>query len=214
MLGIVHGARQTNLVPLTPEKSSLTSPWCSEPWRPYLAPLPDGSMNRISWLAPVQHRRRRVELVVELCGQRPELGGALVGDDGWRHGGRVGDGQLDQPGLIGLEHAGAHIGVLRAAIADARPAVLRGRQRDLVCAGPGQRLLVGGLHAAVEVSHLRVVADQLLRPICGFGAVDPRRRRRCSGSGRWMGCFRAAGARTRAVTMTASSLIRADYRLH
>ncbi len=83
--------------------------------------------------------------------------------------------------------------VLCAAIASARPAILRGRQRGLVCAGSGERLLVGGLQAAVEVIQLRIVADQLLDVFRRFGAVESRRGGRCGGARGWM-CFRAAGA--------------------
>src|ERR1700677_740540 len=98
---------------------------------------------------PVEHCRLRIELVVELCGQRPGVRGALVGDDGRGHGGRVSDCQLHQSRLVGLQDAGPYVDVFRTTVAHRRPAVLRGRQRALVCARTSQRLVVGGLQPVV-----------------------------------------------------------------
>lgn len=55
-------------------------------------------------------------------------------------GGGIGDGQLDQQGLVGRQHAGSWIGVLRAGIPPCHPGVLGGPQRRPVGAVPGRRL--------------------------------------------------------------------------
>lgn len=75
---------------------------------------------------PVEHRRLRIELVVELCGQWPGIRGAVVGNDGWGDGGGISDCQFDQSRLVGLQDAGLGVDEASAAIADRREGALRG----------------------------------------------------------------------------------------
>ncbi len=76
MLGIFHGMLQTNLVPF---KSSPTSPDAPNTQSPGgVSSAAAGRLDKQDLLVafPVEHGYGRVELVVELCGQRPGVGGA------------------------------------------------------------------------------------------------------------------------------------------